>query len=322
MLPWHQLVRLSDAELSGHELAAINLACAAGLPGAEDLDVRLCLAVLDTWAERVGKETVRASPQFRKEPLAFEDSWAYFRVLVLATVLQEDFGVGYNAGLVERDDFFSDAANLFLHGVLQGKGGTCSSLPLVYVAVGRRLGYPLRLVQTKGHVFARWDDPEAAERFNVECTSRGLVCHPDAYYRGWPSRTTVEEEQYFGWLVSLTPREELAGFLINRGHCWLDNGHCREATEAYAWACAITSRHRGYEGCVALGLQQWREQLGEPVPLPLPRRTSHSHERRFPGLSLELEREIIHLEVIDDLQDPVTVPYPTGSAAPIVRAGE
>ena len=29
--------------------------------------------------------------------------------------------------------------------------GTCSSLPVLQVAVGRRLGYPLKLVTTKGH---------------------------------------------------------------------------------------------------------------------------------------------------------------------------
>jgi hypothetical protein len=158
MMAWTELVPLPEAELAHLDFAAVNLACAAGLPGADGLDAPRCRAALDAWSAHVHSETLRAAHQFTSDPAAFEHSWAYFRTLVLVTVLQEDFGVGYNTGLVERDDFFSDAANLFLHGVLQGRGGTCSSLPLAYVAVGRRLGYPLRLVQTKNHVFARWDD--------------------------------------------------------------------------------------------------------------------------------------------------------------------
>ena len=33
------------------------------------------------------------------------------------------------------------------------------------MAVGRRLGYPLKLVTTKGHLFVRWEG--AGERFNI-----------------------------------------------------------------------------------------------------------------------------------------------------------
>jgi hypothetical protein len=43
---------------------------------------------------------------------------------------------------------------------------------VLYVAIGRRLGYPLKLVECKGHLFVRWED--AKERFNIEGTSRGL----------------------------------------------------------------------------------------------------------------------------------------------------
>ena len=59
----------------------VNLACAAGLPGAEDLDVPHCLAVLDAWAGHGGRETERCAGQFQAEPAAFADSWAHFRVL-------------------------------------------------------------------------------------------------------------------------------------------------------------------------------------------------------------------------------------------------
>ena len=245
MLTWDRLIHLRDSALAAIDIAAVNLACAAGLPGAEGLDAAGCLATLDAWADHVGRETAQCAGQFRDDPAAFEGSWAYFRILVLATVLQQDFGVRYDPALVARDDFFGRADNLFIHGPLHGRGGTCSSLPPLYVAIGRRLGYPLKLVRTHSHLFARWDDPAAAERFNVECTSAGLNCHPDDYYRTWPFPTTPEQETRFGWLVSQSPREDLAEFLATRGHCWLENGERRRAGEAYAWASALKGGRGG-----------------------------------------------------------------------------
>jgi hypothetical protein len=300
-LPWTRLVHLSDAELAGHDVAAVNLACAAGLPGAENLDVGRCLARLDDWAGHVGRETTRCAAQFRGNPAAFDNSWGYFRALVLATVLQQDCGVRYDPALIDDDGFFGDAANLFLHGVLTGRGGTCSSLPPVYVAVGRRLDYPLKLVQTGSHLFARWDAPSTGERFNVECTAHGLNCHPDDYYRAWPLPTTPEEVERSGWLVSLTPCEELGAFLAGRGHCCQDNRRHREAATAYAWAASVAPRQGGHEACLRVALRRWREELAQVARSPLPPVTLPDRPRRFPALSLDCEREVAHLEAVESL---------------------
>jgi hypothetical protein len=298
---WSDLARLSGAELATHDLAVVNLACAAGLPGTVTLDPDRCLATVASWAAHVARETERAKHQFASDRAAFHDSWAYFRVLVLATVLQEDCGVRYDPALVDRDDFFKDAANLFIHGVLAGKGGTCSSLPPLYVAIGRRLGYPLKLVQTNSHLFARWEEPATSERFNIECTSRGLNCHGDDYYLNWPVPTTPPEVERCGWLQSQTPREELAGFLATRGHCWLDNQRFRDAAAAYAWASSLAPRHSGYATCLAATLNDWRTHLERAMPPHFPRVTVHLPQRRFPELAVTREAEIVHLEVIEDL---------------------
>src|SRR5690349_2222635 len=101
MPEWRALVRLSEAELATVDVAVLNLACAVGLPGTGQVDPARCLAVLDSWADHVRRETERAAHQFRHRPQDFQDSWAYFRVLVLATVLQEDCGVSYNPALIE-----------------------------------------------------------------------------------------------------------------------------------------------------------------------------------------------------------------------------
>jgi hypothetical protein len=54
-------------------------------------------------------------------------------------------------------------------------------MPVLYVAQARRLGYPVSLVTTKGHLFDRWEG--RGERFNVECTGHGMNRYDDAHYR-------------------------------------------------------------------------------------------------------------------------------------------
>jgi hypothetical protein len=107
-------------------------------------------------------------------------------------------------------------------------------MPVFFVAVGRRLGYPLKLVRAKGHLFARWDEGERS--FNIEGTSIGFVAHPDKYYRSWPFPFTVEEEQAESYLKPLTPAQELATFASIRGQCCLATTNWRAAVSAFSQA--------------------------------------------------------------------------------------
>jgi hypothetical protein len=56
----------------------------------------------------------------------------------------------------------------------QRRMGTCSSMPVLYVTLGRRLGYPVKLVTAKAHLFVRWE--QTGERFNLSknMTSDGI----------------------------------------------------------------------------------------------------------------------------------------------------
>jgi transglutaminase superfamily protein len=149
------LLALPPARFAELDIAFINLLCAERLPTGESLDVSNPLASLDDWSKRVQSETQRHFYKLQKNPAEFNHSEGYFRMLTLITVLQQDFGVRYNLERAQQPDY-SKADDLFLTGVLgKRRQGTCVSLPVLYVAVGRRLGYPLKLVTTKAHVFAR-----------------------------------------------------------------------------------------------------------------------------------------------------------------------
>jgi len=251
------LLVLEQEELADVDIARMNVLCAQGLPGAERIDVDACLATLDAMAQRVQSETARHHYRFRRNPTEYEGSEGFYRMLMLAVVLAEDFRVHYNpakatsaaqAGV--RDGFFADSQDVFLHGLAaETRMGTCSSLPVLHVAVGRRLGYPLKLVATKGHLFVRWED--AQERFNVEVTGQGLNRFDDDYYRHWPMPVSESEVQAEGYLKSMTPMNELAAFLSIRGMCWQEVGNARLAAESFREAVRLTPTCRSYRMMLA-----------------------------------------------------------------------
>jgi hypothetical protein len=174
--------------------------------------------------------------RFQRAPGEFNSSEAYFRMLCLVTMLQQDFGVRYSPNRAKPSDgpvepneaFFADARDIFLHGLLgPRRTGTCASLPVLYVAVGRRLGYPLKLVAAKNHLFVRWESER--ERLNIEATTQGLTTFDDDYYRRWPFPMTPDEERAERYLISLSPAEELSVFLSLRTQCLLAAGRWDEA---------------------------------------------------------------------------------------------
>jgi hypothetical protein len=178
------------------------------LRGAENLDVQQCLATLDRWTQHVEDETLRNYHRFLEHPEQYNHSQNYYRMMMLATVLQEDFQAHYDParalpqlrGQHEPNDvFFADASDVFIHGILGGeRHGTCSSLPVLYAAVAQRLGYPVNLVSAKEHLYLRCE--EGTNHFNVDATGEGFISQPDEEYRHWPYPITDEEIKTFGYL--------------------------------------------------------------------------------------------------------------------------
>ncbi|MFO1511508.1 MAG: transglutaminase family protein [Verrucomicrobiota bacterium] len=224
---------------------------------------------MDQWAKRVRTETERHLYRFRAKPAEFENSEGYFRMLMMAVVFYEDFNVHYNPERVSspqninpNDRFFADSQDIFLHGLIGSRRmGTCSSLPVLYAAVGRRLGYPLKLVTTKAHLFLRWEDGK--ERFNLEATGRGMNRYDDDHFKKWPFTVSEEEIRAEGYLKSLTAAEELAVFLSLRGNCLKEGGRMEEAATCYAQAARLAPGSRSY-GLLLADVRP--RELQSPIP--------------------------------------------------------
>jgi hypothetical protein len=182
---------------------------------------------------------------FRNRPCEYEKSEAYFRVLVMVTVVQRDMGVTYDPGLTrhrpEGGDFpWASSREVFLHGPLSPdrntRHGTCANLPVLFAAIGRSLGYPIYLCLARGHVFCRWHDAVSGERFNIEASGRGLNVYPDEHYTRWPYPIPLEEVSRGNFLRNLDPPEELSTFMLARGQVLEDAGYLLDAITCYAHA--------------------------------------------------------------------------------------
>jgi hypothetical protein len=251
-----ELLALPPERLEKVDIALIDLLCAEGLPGAENLDVKDCLATLDRWASVVKAETERNAHRFAEHPEKFKNSLGRYRMAIMEAVLSQDFQVQYNPErakeladshyfaqgepLSSGDlSFFSDSKDFFLHGLLADRHfGTCASMPYLYVALGRRLGYPVSIAATHMHSYVYYDEGNG-NHFNVEATeTRGFFTPTDQQYRNppWGAPLSPECFETMGLLKPLSNREAMGHLLATRAGVYRSAG--RHDEEAKTWEIA------------------------------------------------------------------------------------
>jgi hypothetical protein len=311
VLNWKQLVRQSDDALGKLDIAEVNWACTAGLPGADHVDHKEHLATLDAWTALVKETTEAELPKFRKRPqdysLRHEE---YFRCKCLIEVLKQKVGVGFDPSGFEYGLFPKTGAE-FLFGLTATKCGTYTTMPVLWAAVGRRLGYPIKLVQARWrsggpHLFARWDQV-GKFAFNIEAVSVDLKSpHMDFYRNGTQFGAGADVEKDLCLFESMSPRMELAMFLVQRGQTWTELENFRRATEAFAWASAVHPRNVRYAQYLMSLIRGWHERLQTRKPPRWPAMVLDFPQRRFPDvLPREVEQDILLAEATENLlNDP------------------
>ena len=328
MLDWEWLTTLTDEALAAHDIAAVNLACAVGLPGAEEIDAEGCLRTLDRWADFARRRTAHFADAFRRDPDRYGHSAVIFHSLELVTALQQ-CGVRYNPDRIGAK--LSDPwvlSDQFINGVIQGPGGTCASLPVVVAAVGRRLGYPMKLARTAGHVFARWVDPQTGAYTNICWSEPGMNTHSDDYLRSWPYTVTPEMERECCFLETLSPREELAMFVVDRALLWREAGDFRRTAEDMLRAIELHPRNKGYVRALEGWCYEWYKRDGAKWAPGIPAMLAglDPSRRRWPRIVWEFERDILLLMAIDDwrrelkaVEDRNAVAYEGSGRGPLHR---
>ncbi len=281
-----EVLELSPAEIACCDIAELNLCAAHGLPGIECVDAGKLLNRLDDWSYQVRvdicQHLYRLDPRSKRPPTQFShgNSLARFLCWHLLQVLQKDCGVAYHPERKFNPDF-CHPEDLFIHGIVEadGKGGTCGSMPVVYVAVAKRLEFPVHLVETKGHLFFRWEDSKGTrlqwvhpklnlwippDRFNVEGSGEGIAYYDDAFYVQWPELWNENDAAHGRYLKSLTNVDAFASFLVQRAECFYEAGQWQQCIQSIEMARKLTPDDPRYEWLHAKRLaewQRWRQQI-------------------------------------------------------------
>jgi len=202
------------------------------------------VSAADGWAEQLSGVLPDAEAEFARSPGEWRNDLAFFRMGVLCWFVDEVLGVRYREDQVGLTAvFYDDPADLFLHGLIDTRRGTCANMPALHVALAWRLGWPASLACAGCHVLCRYDD--GARAFNIEATNTGkggFHSHPDAYYRE-RYNLTAESVRSGSSLRALSPRELLGLFVGFRARLYQDTGLVDETLADYRLAHRLCPRH-------------------------------------------------------------------------------
>lgn len=235
----------SDAFLATVDPLELNLLVAREIPACCDLVVAEYQQTADSWAADLATRLATFEDQFHASPAAWKDDIRFFRLGVLCWYVAEVLGIRY------RDDqrdlqsvSYTDPGDLFLHGVMDTRQGTCGNMAALHVALAWRLGWPLHLACAGPHIFCRYDDGEVVH--NIECTNNsqgGFQSHPDEHYQ--ESREIPDVAIECGSdLRALTPRQIVGLFIGLRGRHREDTELLTEAETDYLLARTLFPENR------------------------------------------------------------------------------
>jgi len=198
------------------DLARANLLVASEIPEFRGLDIEKVLAEIDGIVDTVRKETARCRFMFEQHPEKFFNRFEAYQISILGSVLRDDVKIRYKEGKLDH----RDPGVLFLNGLLERREGTCVSMPILYLVVGLRLGYPLHGVVVTDHTFCRWDDGKW--RQNIEATGAGFGGPDEEYIRDMGATEAQLKSSH--WMQNLTPKQMIGLFIHTRSAYWAKRG--------------------------------------------------------------------------------------------------
>lgn len=156
----------------------------------------------------------------------------------LNTFLYKIHGLEYDTS----PDAWEKKENYFLVKLLDTKRGTCANMPLLYMAIGQRLGYPIFPVVIPEHQFLRYVDSRVMQA-NIEATGGGGYIRDERYIR--ESRVTQVGLQKSDYLKTLTKREWLAHALDSTSVTLAKHGNLDRAIYLLERAVQLNPRCAG-----------------------------------------------------------------------------
>ncbi|MCI0642631.1 MAG: hypothetical protein L0Y72_00265 [Gemmataceae bacterium] len=211
---FRRFLAYSDAQLTVTDPLEMNLLVAKEIPSLAGLDVQKYRIQADIWTGQLKRGLREAEYQFQQDPWSWKNDLAFFRLGFLCYFVDETLGIRY------RDDqkdlksvFYTDPSDLFLHGVMDSRQGTCANMAALHVTLGWRMRWPVSLACVDSHYICCYHDGKVTH--NIEATKTGVggfQSHPDEYYLRYyrlPNKAVTCGSD----LRVLTPREMLGVFV-------------------------------------------------------------------------------------------------------------
>ena len=212
-----QLENILHNEDGQIDLALANWLIAADVPQFQDMTHDDYFKQLDAMTEQVRRDIEMMGPVVRSRGGDPDTPHAQCSIFCGAMIRQRE-----NLTPEESSALYRDANNIFLAGLLRTRRGSCVSMPLIYLVIGRRLGYPVHLVAVGKHYFIRWEEP--GYRMNIETTIVGEVAMTPDDSVHLKIEGMTRDQIRGSEMRNLTPREVVGHLFFAREGYWSAQG--------------------------------------------------------------------------------------------------
>ena len=221
-----ELEKLLGGKDEAIDLVLANWLIAADLPEFTNITRQAYFAQVDSMIEQVRQSMARMQlvAKSRGKDIKAPDTRCNIfcnAITKLGFAYVEDFRKP-NLTRQQMSALHKDPDNTFLAGLLRTKRGSCVSMPLIYLVIGQRLGFPVHLVAVGAHYFIRWEEP--GYRMNIETTSvdKVRVTDEDLVYLEMEGMT--RDQVKGSTLRNLSNREVVGNLFFTRSAYWQQQG--------------------------------------------------------------------------------------------------
>jgi len=249
-----RILGLPDEEFNKVSIARINLLVSKEI--APDLVIAKAMADFTELVDQIKQSNIKHKADLR-------DPDKLIRVLNTYLYFEKKFRYAKLGEGTDPTVLSQDPKNLFLYGILDRMQGTCISMPVLYIALGEALGYPIKGVNAGDHFFCRWDG--GGYTSNIEPTGGGGWSPDENYIRDM--KVTEQQLKSGAYMKSLSKREIVGNFFFARAGYYSLRGENAKATQDLLKVVAWNSRDvDGYANLAELFARQ-AHQFGKQVDL-------------------------------------------------------
>jgi hypothetical protein len=248
------LIAMTNAELARVDPVEMDLIVARGIPELAGIDIGKYRRTVDQWAAQIAAAN-KWSERYSKDDPTYKVSREFWMAGGMAVALAgPSFGIKYTAEELDP----GRPEQQFVHGVIDKRRGTCATMPVLYLGIAHRLGWPMHAVVSGDHMWTRWDDGrKGGQRFNLEATNS----KSDGGIGSFSSPTDAEYAKALGTpdssirsgsdLTSLTPRQMLGVFIQGRAGYWAAHERWDEAERDLLLAVSCFPENRDLQQFLA-----------------------------------------------------------------------